>query len=65
MEDFHEEEALGKAYDARMLGRLWRYVRPYRRLVGLSLVLVGPLFVAALAPAWIIKHGLDTVFHPE
>ena len=26
----HEESALGKVYDARLLLRLWRYVRPHR-----------------------------------
>ena len=48
----HEEEALGKAYDARLMRRLLRYVRPYTALVfgALSLLfidaalqLVGPL----------------------
>ena len=48
----HEEEALGKAYDARLMRRLLRYVRPYMALVfgALSLLfidaalqLVGPL----------------------
>ena len=29
----HDEEALGKAYDARLMRRLLGYVRPYRRLV--------------------------------
>jgi ATP-binding cassette subfamily B protein len=29
----HEEEALGKAYDARLMRRLLRYVAPYRGLV--------------------------------
>ena len=29
----HEEDALGKAYDGRLMRRLLRYVRPYRRLV--------------------------------
>ena len=28
-EALHEEEALGKAYDLRLLARLWRFVRPY------------------------------------
>jgi len=62
---FHEEEALGKAYDARLMRRLWPYVRPYAGLMLLSLVLVVPLFAAELAPAWIIKQGLDRVFGPE
>ncbi|HYN21086.1 MAG TPA: ABC transporter ATP-binding protein, partial [Thermoanaerobaculia bacterium] len=54
----HEEEALGKAYDARLMKRLLGYVRPYRGmtagamgLIFLSSVfqLVGPLaFAVAL-----------------
>ena len=27
----HESETLGKAYDARLLRRLWKFVRPHRR----------------------------------
>jgi ATP-binding cassette subfamily B protein len=36
----HEEEALGKAYDARLMRRLLRYVRPYRSLVAAALALL-------------------------
>ena len=52
---FHEEEALGKAYDRRMMRRLLSYVAPYRlqaaaavALIVLSslLQLVGPLATA-------------------
>jgi ATP-binding cassette, subfamily B, multidrug efflux pump len=48
----HEEEALGKAYDARLMRRLLGYLRPYRSRVGLAIALllagaalelVGPL----------------------
>jgi ATP-binding cassette subfamily B protein len=62
---FHEEEALGKAYDSRLLFLLWQYVKPYRWQVVLTLLLVVPMFVAELAPAWIIKTGLDHAFKPE
>jgi ABC-type multidrug transport system fused ATPase/permease subunit len=55
----HEEEALGKAYDARLLARLWRFVSPYRGEVALTLLLVFPGFLLELAPAWIVKTGLD------
>ncbi len=58
-EAMHEEEALGKAYDARLLARLWRFVSPYRRDVALTLLLVLPSFLLELAPAWIVKNGLD------
>lgn len=58
---FQEEEALGKAYDARLFGRLWHYVKPYRRQVLLTIGITVPLFLLELAPAWIIKNGLDHV----
>jgi len=58
-EAMHEEEALGKAYDGRLLLRLWRYVAPYRWQVALTLGLIVPLFLVEIAPAWIIKVGLN------
>ena len=58
----HEEEALGRVYDGRLMARLWRYVAPYRWQVALTVVLVAPMFLLELAPAWIIKTGLDHVF---
>jgi ATP-binding cassette subfamily B protein len=59
LEQILEEEALGKAIDRKLLGRLWRHVNPYRWQVVATLLLVGPLFLFELAPAWIIKTGLD------
>ena len=59
----HDEEApLGKAYDARLLRRLWPYMRPYAWIFVLDLLLFVPLFILELAPAWIIMHGLDSIF---
>jgi len=60
-----EEEALGKVYDSRLIARLWKYVSPYRWQVVVTLLMVFPLFLLELAPAWIIKTGLDRVFLPE
>jgi ATP-binding cassette subfamily B multidrug efflux pump len=34
---FHEEGAMGKAYDARLVRRLWPFVRPHARFVVVSL----------------------------
>ena len=59
-EAFAEDE-LGKAYDTRILMRLWPYVRPYWRQVAATLVLFVPLFALELAPAWIVKSGIDHV----
>ncbi len=61
LEAMHEEEALGRAYDGRLLARLAPFVLPYRGQVALALGLVVPLFALELAPAWIIKTGLDRV----
>ncbi len=41
---FHEEDAIGKAYDARLIRRLWPYARPHVRFMVLSLL---TLFVVA------------------
>ncbi|HLK40749.1 MAG TPA: ABC transporter ATP-binding protein, partial [Polyangiaceae bacterium] len=37
LRSFHEEGAIGKAYDARLLRRLWPYVRPHARFLSISL----------------------------
>src|SRR6185503_17020055 len=65
-EDPHQEEALGKAYDARLMRRLVRYVSPYRRqmahavaLIVLSSVLelVGPLATAVALDLFVQPAG--------
>jgi hypothetical protein len=57
-----EEEALGKAYDSHLIARLWPYVAPYWIRVVITLGMVVPLFVLEIAPAWIVKTGLDRLF---
>jgi len=37
LKKFHEEGAIGKAYDARLLRRLWPFVRPHSRYLVVSL----------------------------
>ncbi len=56
---FHEEEALGKAYDARLMRRLVRYLGPYRWQVALA---VGVLMLAAATQVvgpWLTKLIID------
>jgi ABC-type multidrug transport system fused ATPase/permease subunit len=60
-----EEEALGKAYDARLLRRLWPFVAPYWRLLLLTVLFLIPQLALDLAPAWVIKLGLDGVIVPH
>jgi ATP-binding cassette subfamily B protein len=60
-----EEEALGKAIDRALLARLWRHVNPYRWQVLATLLLVAPMFALEIAPAWLIKTGLDVMAGAE
>jgi ATP-binding cassette subfamily B protein len=55
----HTEEKLGKAYDARLIRRLWRYVRPHRALVLLSLGLMLAVSAAQLVQPWLVKLAID------
>jgi ATP-binding cassette subfamily B protein len=66
---FHEEEVLGKAYDARLMRRLIGYVRPYRGMaagavaliiVSSLLELVGPLATAVALDLFIRPRGEET-----
>jgi ATP-binding cassette subfamily B protein len=55
----HEEKNLGKAYDARLIRRLWSYVRPYRSLVLLSLILLLSVSAVQLVQPYLIKVAID------
>jgi len=45
----HEEEVLGKAYDARLMRRLLKYLRPYKPQVALALAAIISASVLQLA----------------
>ncbi len=55
----HEEEVLGKAYDARLMRRLLGYLRPYlgRVLVALVAIIAGS--VLQLAHPYLTKIAID------
>jgi ATP-binding cassette subfamily B protein len=55
----HEEEALGKAYDARLMRRLVGYLRPYRLRVVLALVAIIGDSLVGLAPPYLTKIAID------
>src|SRR3989442_553244 len=56
---FQEDEILGKAYDARLMRRLLRYLRPYRRAVTASIVLLLLAAAADLAGPYFVKVAID------
>ncbi len=56
---FHEEDALGKAYDARLMRRLLRYLKPYRWHVAGALVILLLGSAMAIVGPWITQLVID------
>lgn len=58
LRDFHEEERLGRVYDANLLRRLWPFLRPHRRPLIVSLVLIvlaaGLNLIRPLMMGWLV-----------
>jgi ATP-binding cassette subfamily B multidrug efflux pump len=58
--DLHqEEEILGKAYDARLMGRMLRYLRPYWKLLAVSLTFLMLQTGTQLLGPYITKIAID------
>src|SRR5438128_3878957 len=55
----HEEEVLGKAYDARLMRRLLAYLRPYKPQVALALAAIVAGSVLQLAQPYLMKVAID------
>jgi ATP-binding cassette subfamily B multidrug efflux pump len=62
--NIHEEEALGKAYDSRLMNRLLKYMAPYKWRVIFALVLVGVVTPLELAPPILFKEAIDSYLVP-
>ncbi len=68
-----DDEILGKAYDARLMGRIVRYLRPYWKLLALAFAflllhtgsqLLGPYITKVAVDRYIANrdiHGLDVI----
>jgi ATP-binding cassette subfamily B protein len=55
----HEDEVLGKAYDARLMRRLLTYLHPYRMQVVLAVAAIIAHSVLELAPPYLTKLVID------
>ena len=64
MSNGHEEEALGKAYDSRLMRRLLEYMRPYKWRVILALSLTLAVTPLELAPPYMFKVAIDRYLTP-
>jgi ATP-binding cassette subfamily B multidrug efflux pump len=55
----HDEEALGRAYDSRLMRRLLQYLWPYWHHALLALLAIVSASVLQLAQPWITKLAID------
>jgi ATP-binding cassette, subfamily B, multidrug efflux pump len=56
---YHEEETLGKAYDAKLMRRLLQYLQPYRGKVALAIATLLAIAALELAGPLLTRHALD------
>jgi ATP-binding cassette subfamily B protein len=56
----HDDEILGKAYDARLMRRLIGYLGPYRNQVALAVLTIVCHSVLQLVPPYLTKIVIDT-----
>ena len=56
---FHDEEALGKAYDSRLMRRLLKYMRPYRMLVVAAVLMILLAAVMQISLAKVTQWAID------
>jgi ATP-binding cassette, subfamily B, multidrug efflux pump len=68
-----EEEVLGKAYDSRLMRRLLHYMKPYRLIVALSMILllidslfqiIGPLITKMAVDRYLVPVHVKTFSLP-
>jgi ATP-binding cassette subfamily B protein len=58
-EPLHQEEILGKAYDFRLIKRLWKFIGPYKRLFWAAMLLLPLQQAFGLAQPYLMKIGID------
>jgi len=63
-DSIHEEEILGKAYDARLMRRLLRYLRPYRRVVFFALIAIFFYGMLQAVPPYLLGVEIDRYLDP-
>ncbi len=64
MEYFDEDEVQGKPYDQKLMSRILGYLRPYRKFVVISIILLLLVSVFQLAPPYLTKIAIDRYLSP-
>ncbi|MFO0588656.1 MAG: ABC transporter ATP-binding protein [Polyangiaceae bacterium] len=65
LDKFHEEATLGESYDARMLLRLWPFLRPHAGALAVSLCFLLIASGLAIAKPLVMRSALDAIKGPE
>ncbi len=58
--EYHEEQVLGKAYDARLMRRLLTYLKPYRASAFISLVFLLAASAITVIQPYLVKVAIDS-----
>ena len=61
---FQEDEILGRTYDARLIGRLLRYVRPYRNVTAAAIALLLLAALTDLTGPYLYRVAIDRYIAP-
>ena len=64
-DSFHDEEVLGKAYDARLMRRLLVYLRPYWFVTFMALLAILLYGLLQAAPPYFLKLLVDRYLDPN
>ncbi len=56
---YGDEEVLGRAYDARLMARLWAVTRPHRAVVLVATTLFFPVAALELLQPYLLKIAID------
>ncbi len=62
--NYHEEEVLGKGYDAQLMKRLLSYARPYWKIILTCVLLLLFITGAELARPFLVKVAIDNYIAP-
>ena len=65
VKQFHEEEAIGKTYDWQIARRLFRYLKPYLRLLVPALVLTLSLNLLGILQPKFTQYAIDWYIIPR
>jgi ATP-binding cassette subfamily B protein len=64
-DSYHDEEILGKAYDARLMRRLLVYLRPYWRMTLFALMAILLFGILQAVPPYLLKVEVDRYLDPK